>query len=48
VSLADCAIGRIDVAKAPTTQKDFGQGVLSGVDMAMRHYVSAKLRKAHR
>ena len=35
---ADEGGGRIGVAKAPTTPKDFAQGVLAALDMAMRRY----------
>src|SRR5262245_56033378 len=38
VALVDDATGRIGVAKAPTTTRDFGQGVLSALAMAMRRY----------
>ena len=38
VALVDDATGRIGVAKAPTTPKDFGQGVLSALAMAMQRY----------
>jgi N-methylhydantoinase A len=38
VALIDDATGRIGVAKVPTTPRDFGQGVLSALDMAMAHY----------
>ena len=38
VALVDDASGRIGVAKAPTTPRDFAQGVLSALDMAMRRY----------
>ena len=38
VALVDDATGRIGVAKAPTTPKDFGQGVLSALASAMHRY----------
>jgi N-methylhydantoinase A len=38
VALVDDVSGRIGVAKAPTTPKDFAQGVLTALDLAMRRY----------
>lgn len=38
VALVDDVTGRIGVAKAPTTPKDFGQGVLSALATAMHRY----------
>jgi N-methylhydantoinase A len=38
VALIDDVTGRIGVAKAPTTPRDFAQGVLTALDAAMRRY----------
>ena len=38
VALIDDVTGRIGVAKAPTTPRDFAQGVLTALDTAMRRY----------
>ena len=38
VALIDDASGRIGVAKVPTTPRDFAQGVLAALEMAMRRY----------
>lgn len=38
VALVDDASGRIGVAKAPTTPRDFAEGVLAALDQAMRRY----------
>ncbi|MDX2159613.1 MAG: hydantoinase/oxoprolinase family protein [Hyphomicrobiaceae bacterium] len=38
VALVDEGSGRIGVAKAPTTPRNFAEGVLSALEMAMRRY----------
>src|ERR1044071_5136843 len=38
VALIDDVTGQIGVAKAPTTPRDFAQGVLTALDSAMRRY----------
>jgi N-methylhydantoinase A len=38
VALIDDASGQIGVAKVPTTPRDFAQGVLAALEMAMRRY----------
>ena len=38
VALIDDATGQIGVAKVPTTPRDFAQGVLAALEMAMRRY----------
>ena len=38
VALIDDATGQIGVAKVPTTPRDFAQGVLAAMEMAMRRY----------
>jgi N-methylhydantoinase A len=38
VALIDDATGAIGVAKVPTTPRDFAEGVLAALDMAMRRY----------
>ena len=38
VALIDDASGQIGVAKVPTTPRDFAQGVLAALEMAMQRY----------
>ena len=38
VALIDDATGQIGVAKVPTTPRDFAEGVLGALDIAMRRY----------
>jgi N-methylhydantoinase A len=38
VALVDDATGRIGVAKAPTTPRDFAEGVLAALELAMQRY----------